>query len=146
MFRFGFEPLLAHRRHEEERAQKSLFSAQMALRQAQEGLRRVRKERRSSILELQRRQIGKVDPAAITMALHFISQLTDQLEAERRSVVQAQQRVAAKRQALVAAVTRRKMLEKLKEKERKRYLGALNRRETKFMDEVAVNRHARRMP
>jgi flagellar FliJ protein len=144
MFRFKFEPLLTHRRHEEESARKNLFAAQIALRQAQERLRRIKKERRRSILQLQRRQAGKLDTAAITLALDFINQLTLALDEAQRTVFQAEKRVTVSHQELLKAVKRRKTLEKLKEKDRQRYQRELMRQETKFMDEVAANRHARR--
>jgi flagellar FliJ protein len=143
MFRFKFELLLKHRRHEEENARRNLFAAQMTLRSAQERMRRIKKERRHCILRLQQRQAGKLDTAAITLALDFINRLTAQLEEAQGAVFQAEKLVTIRHRELVKAVKRRKTLEKLKEKERQRYQRELIRQETKFMDEVAVNRHAR---
>ena len=77
------------------------------------------------------------------MALQYIEKLGDRLEQQKANVQQAEQRVDNRHQVLISAVKKRKMLEKLKENERRRYQRDLVKKDLKFMDEVAVNRHAR---
>lgn len=143
MFRFRFESLLKHRRYEEELAQKVLFEAQMDLQREQEEFKRLRKERRESIHQLEHRQTGALATQEITLALEFIKKLADRLELQRKHVQQAEQLVTARHQALITAVKKRKMLDKLKENEQRQYQRDLIKKDLKFMDEVAVNRHAR---
>jgi flagellar FliJ protein len=143
MFRFRFESLLKHRRYEEELAQKMLFETQMDLQREQEEFKRLRKERRESIHQLEHRQTGALATHEISLSLQFIEKLADRLDAQRKVVHQAEQRVAARHQALISAVKKRKMLEKLKENEDRQYQRDLIKKDLKFMDEVAVNRHAR---
>ena len=143
MFKFRFESLLNHRRHEEEVAQKMLFEAQINLRQEQNQLKLIKKQRRENIYQLKNIQTGALAPHEITLSLQYIEKLGEQVEHQQEKVRQAQQQVSRRQQALVSAVKKRKMLEKLKENEHRRYKTDLNKKDLKFMDEVAVNRHAR---
>ena len=143
MFRFRFESLLQHRRHEEEAAQKLLFEAQMDLKHEQALLQQLKKERRKSIYRLEHRQTGTLAPHQISLSLQYIEKLGERFEIQREAVQQAEQRVAARHQALLSAVKKRKMLEKLKENDHRRYQRDLIKKDLKFMDEVAVNQHIR---
>lgn len=143
MFRFRFESLLKHRRYEEEVAQKMLFEAQMDLQREQQEFKRIKMERRDNIHKMEHRQIGILATQEISLALQYIEKLSTRLELQRKQVLQAEQRVTTRHQALVGAVKKRKMLEKLKENEHRRHQRDLTQKDLKFMDEVAVNRHAR---
>jgi len=143
LFRFRFESLLKHRRHEEELAQKQLYSAQMDLLREQEDFKRLKKERRKSIYRMENRQTGSLAPHEISLALQYIRKLSEQLARQQKNVHQAEQLTATRHQALIEAVKKRRMLEKLKENEHRLYQRDLARKDLKFMDEVAVNRHAR---
>ena len=143
MFQFRFESLLKHRRYEEELAQKSMFEAQMDLQREQEEFKRLKKERREGIHQLEHLQTGALATHEVSLSLQFLEKLAERLEQQRRSVQQAEQRAAARHQALISAVKKRKMLEKLKENERLNHQRELIQKDLKFMDEVAVNRHIR---
>jgi flagellar FliJ protein len=143
MFKFRFESLLNHRRHEEEVAQKMLSEARMDLRREQSDVRRIKKRRREQIQQLKHLQTGFLAPQEITLCLQYIDQLGERLERQQEKVRQAQQRVGQRQQALLGAVKKRKMLEKLKEAGHRRYRREQHKKDLKFMDEVAVNRHIR---
>ena len=143
MFRFKFESLLNHRRHEEEVAQKLLSEAQMDLRQEQDRLKSIKKQRREQIYQLKHIQTGALAPHEVTLSLGYIEKLGERLELQQDKVQQARQRVNQRQQALLSAVKKRKMLEKLKENDHRRYQTDLQKKELKFMDEVAVSRHIR---
>lgn len=143
MFKFRFESLLNHRRHEEEVAQKMLSEAQMDLLQEQKRLKSIKKQRRENLYQLKRLQTGALAPHEISLSLKFIDKLGVEIAHQQEMVHQAQQRVAQRQQALVSAVKRRKMLEKLKEKELRRHQTDLMKKDLKFMDEVAASRHVR---
>jgi flagellar FliJ protein len=143
MFRFRFESLLNHRRHEEEVAQKMLSEARKDLLGEQSQLKRLKKRRREQIHQLKHLQTGSLAPQEITLTLQYIEQIGGRIEQQREKVRQAQQRVSQRQQVLVGAVKKRKMLEKLKEAEHRRYRHDERKKDLKFMDEVAVNRHIR---
>lgn len=143
MFRFRFESLLKHRRHEEEMAQKLMFEAQMDLQREQDEFKRLKKERRESIHQLEHRQTGALAIHEISLSLKYIEKLAVRLEQQRLKVQQAEQRLAARHQSLISAVKKRKMLDKLKENEHLKYQRDLSQKDLKYMDEVAVNRHIR---
>ena len=56
MYRFKLQALLNHRRHQEEVCQKELAEAQRDLSDAQEKLKRIKKDKRDNIQKLQARQ------------------------------------------------------------------------------------------
>lgn len=143
MFRFRFESLLKHRRYEEEVAQKMLFEAQTDLKREQQEFKRIKMARRECIHKMEHRQIGTLATHEISLALKYIDKLSTRLELQRKQVHQAEKRVTTRHQALIGAVKKRKMLEKLKENEHRRHQRDLIKKDLKFMDEVAVNRHAR---
>ena len=143
MFRFKFESLLNHRRHEEEVAQKLLSEALRDLRQEQARLKSVKKQRRDHIYQLKYNQTGDLALHEITLSLRYIAKLGEQVDQQQAKVQQAKQRVSMRQQALISAVKKRKIFEKLKENDYRRYQDDLQKKELKFMDEVAVSRHIR---
>jgi flagellar FliJ protein len=115
----------------------------MNLRQEQTRLKLIKKQRRKNIYQLKQNQTGELAPHEITLSLQYIEKLGEQVEQQQEKVRHAHQQVGRRQQSLVSAVKKRKMLEKLKENEHRRYQTDLNKKDLKFMDEVAVHRHAR---
>lgn len=71
----------------------------------------------------------------------YLQRLGRDIDAHQKRVAGAERKVAQKRQALIEAVKKRKMLEKLKEKDQERHRRMLAEHERKFIDEVAARSH-----
>ena len=144
MYQFKLQALLNHHRHQEEVCQKELAEAQRDLSDAQEKLRRIKKDKRENIQKLQARQKEHHNISNILIFINYIEQLSRNIETQVQQVHKASKNVTQKRDNLIAIMKKRKTLEKLKEKEWLEYQQKMMQDERKFHDEVAATRHARK--
>jgi len=72
----------------------------------------------------------------------YLQRLDRDLEAQQQRVTGAERQANQKRQSLVEALKKRKILEKLKESDQKNYLKALTERERKFIDDIAARSYS----
>jgi flagellar FliJ protein len=142
MFHFRFEALLSARRHTEEIFQKELSEARRAL-SAEQAVLREKTHARRQCLQAQRRQQGQCFRGS-DMLLYtvYLQRLERDIAIQQKRVSAAERQAGQKRQALVEAMKKRKILEKLKEKDQEIHLRSLSERERKFLDEVAARTHA----
>ena len=145
MYRFKLQSLLKHRRHQEEICQKEMAEAQRDLTDAQEKLRRLKKDKRENIQKLQARQKELHNASTIIMSINYIEKLSSDLAAQMKQVGKASEKVTQKRLNLIAIMKKRKTLEKLKEKDRLEYQQKMMQAERKINDEVAATRHIRKI-
>ena len=145
MYRFKLEALLNHRRHQEEVCQKELAQTERQLADEQGKLRQQKREMRDNIQTLQAKQKERINVSDIILSVNYIQQLSKNIENQKKCVGEATKKVNQKRNELIVIVTKRKTLEKLKEKERLAYQQKMLQNERKLMDEVASTRHARKM-
>ena len=143
MFIFRFETLLTTRRHAEDARQKELSDAKRALAAEQALLRESRETRRRSLTELGRRQGEGFRAADLALFGSYLERLGREIDARVKRVAAAERRVSQQRLLVVEAMKRRKVLEKLREKDEREFHDTLARNERKFIDEVATGRHAR---
>ncbi len=143
MFTFRFETLLTTRRHAEDALQKELSDAKRALSAEQALLRESRDTRRRSLAELQRRQGEGFRAPDLALFGSYLDRLAREIDARLKRVAAAERRVNQQRLLVVEAMKRRKVLEKLREKDEREFLETLAVNERKFVDEVATGRHAR---
>jgi flagellar FliJ protein len=142
MFKFRFETVLNTRRNAEEVHQKELAEARRALAAEQAALRDKRGTRRRCMQELQRTQRQSFRAPAVQLYGPYLARLERDIDAQQKRVAGAERHVSQKRSALIAAVKKRKVLEKLKEKDQKDHMNAMALRDRKFMDDVASRQHA----
>jgi flagellar FliJ protein len=69
--------------------------------------------------------------------IFFVEQLSKEMEAQTQKVLEAERNFSLKRLDLVAALKKRKILDRLKEKGLQAYEQEQLKRERSFMDEVA---------
>jgi len=142
MFKFRFETLLITRRHAEETLQKELSEARRTLAAEQAALRDKKSARRQCLQELRQKQQQRFRTPDIHLYGPYLERLEGDIDLQQKRVAGAERKVNQKRLALTEALKRRKILEKLKEKDQEVYLKAMAVRERKFMDEVAGRQHA----
>jgi len=143
MFTFSLEPVLKHREHIEETLQKDLSVLQRLLFEKQEQLlnAQVRHDELRDRLEHKQRQESTV--GEILLYVKYLERIALDLRRRQQEVVDAEQKMNAKRNELVAAVKKRKMLDKLKEHSFTAYTKEERRREEKVMNDVAVSQFSR---
>ena len=137
MYQFNLEPLLNHRRYQEEILQKELAGLKIRLDAEKDKLWALRQKKRKTVLQLQEKQTDGRPASEIQLFVDFIEQLSKKMETQRRKVLEAERHFNLKRQDLVAAMKKRKILDRLKEKGLKAYEQEQLKKERSIMDEVA---------
>jgi flagellar FliJ protein len=139
MYRFNLESLLNHRRYQEEILQKELAHLKTLLAAEKQKLRVTKKKKRKYLRQLRQKQKGSRPVSEIKLYLDFVDRLSKDLAAQNHRVVKADRRFNQKRQDLIVALKRRKMLDKLKEKGRQAHQQKILKKERDFMDEVSTH-------
>lgn len=142
MYKFNLEPLLNHRRYQEEILQKELADNKKNLVKQQHRLQDIKQNRRhySKVLHQRQKKDGTVSD--LIMYFRYIERLSTELDHQMRQVELAKKRVNQKRRELVEVMKKRKTLEKLKEKELKDFQQKMQKIERNLMDEVAAKQHS----
>jgi flagellar FliJ protein len=138
MYEFNLEPLLNHRRYQVEVLQKELADLKIRLDAEKDKLWRLRQKKRKTVLLLQEKQTDGRPAAEIKLYIDFVEQLSKKMQAQKQNVKEAERNYSLKRQDLVAAMKKRKILDRLKEKGLQAYEQEQLKKERNFMDEVAA--------
>ena len=144
MFRFRLETILTQRRHVEETSQKELAEASQELAAAQAVLRETKSTHRQCMRDMRRKQRDRFRADDMLLYYPYLERLKQEIELHMKRIAAAERNVAQKRQALLEAMKKRKILDKLKEKQLQAHLTAEVGRERRFADESAAQQHARR--
>jgi flagellar FliJ protein len=144
MYKFPLEPVLKHRSFIVENLQKELAILEKILSGEKRKLRSYKKAKYEFLSELQKKEEEGVTISEIVLYSSFIERLSTDIVEQRERIVEAVKKVNQKRDDLVEALKKMKVLEKLKEKEGKAYRQEVLKKEQHFLDEVATNRFTRR--
>jgi len=137
MYQFNLEPLLNHRRYQVEVLQKELADLKIRLDAEKDKLWVLRQKKRETVLQLQEKQTDGRPASEIKLYVDFVEQLSKEMEAQRQKVLKAERKFNLKRLDLIAAMKKRKILDRLKEKGLQAYEKEQLKKERSFMDEVA---------
>jgi flagellar FliJ protein len=139
MYQFKLEPLLNHRRYQEEILQKELAAVKKRLQSERAQLRALKKKQRQNLQLLHTRQKQGRPASELKLFVDFIDHLSAEMKAQREKIMQTQRQFDSTHQALLAAMKKRKTLEKLKEKDRRAYEQTQMKKERHLLDDVAGN-------
>jgi flagellar FliJ protein len=137
MYQFKLEPLLNHRRYQEEILQKELAAVKKRLQSEQAQLRALKKKQRQNRQLLHTRQKQGRPASELKLFVDFIDHLSAEMKAQREKIMQTQRQFDTAHQALLATMKKRKTLEKLKEKDRRAYEQTQMKKERHLLDDVA---------
>ena len=141
MYQFKLEPLLNHRRYQEEILQKELADLNTRLQAGQHQLRNLRTKKRRNVQLLAARQRKSRPASELKLYVDYIDHLTAELTVQAERVMEAQRRFDAKRRELMTAMKKRKVLEKLKEKGQRAYEQTQLKKERALLDDVAGHQY-----
>ena len=144
MFHFRLETILTQRRHVEESSQKELTGARQELAAAQAVLRESKDTRRQCMREMRRKQRDRFRADDMLLYYPYLERLKQDIELHLKRVAAAERKVAQKRAALLEAMKKRKILDKLKAKQLQAHIKTEAGREQRFSDESAAQQHSRR--
>jgi len=143
-FNFKLDPLLNHRKQLEERAQQNLaellrqkLAIEHELRRQQQGIARDKRDMAQALT-------GRVDVARIRGHASQVNHAALTAQRSALQIVDLNRRIDHARGQLAEAMRQRKAIEVLRERKLKQWRRQQRRSETAALDELAVQRHARR--
>jgi len=143
-FRFTLEAPLEHAKYVEQQLTLELGRLLERLHTEREKLQNYVRRRAEQQARLTRECQGALDLEQIRRRQRHIDALGEGVERQKVVLAAAQQAVQRKREDLVAAMKRRKVLERLRERRAQEHNQEMQRLEQKSADEIAVSQHPRR--
>ena len=138
-FTFRLESLLDHRKQIEKEHQRQVAEIQQHIlklhRDIQETQARISSENRALATE---KLVGTLDMQYITHEKRFVGNLHMKIMLALQQIAKTEQLLAAARAQLLTAARARKVIEKLREKQFKRWQEDLDHKEAALMDEIGT--------
>ena len=140
MYRFRLQRVLEYRRRCEEDRQQALRQAQLLQTEEEARLEALRQEARAQEEALAATPGTGLPSADWSLWQRHYRSLVQSAEAQQDIVTQMAQRVAEYRQQLLVARQETKVIEKLNDKAKQRYLAEMAKRDNELLDELALTR------
>ena len=140
MFKFRLESLLNYRKFIEDKLQRELNEFKRLLEEEREKMKAYKDKRKLILDKLKEKECEDLSITELTVCISFIEILSEDIEQQKKMLKEMEDKLEQKRQDLIEAQKKKKMLEKLKLKQWKFYLHDLNKKEEKFLSEVTINR------
>ncbi|MEJ2157568.1 MAG: flagellar export protein FliJ [Desulfobacteraceae bacterium] len=142
-FKFKLEALRRYRSFQEDLVQRELAEAQRDRDQEIDRLQSLMDKRSRAENDLRRQQESRTHGPQLALYDTYIQRLAGEISEQQMRVKQAEAKCSEKMQALLEAMQNRKSIDKLKEKDLRAYMEALNQTEQKFLNEIAINQFTR---
>ncbi len=140
-FRYRLEPLLKIKSHVEKQRQKEHAAALHQVYRQQEHLDEIESKRQDTFKHQSERLTGKLSAVQFQMATRYLAKLRMDTLTGKELLRGLEQEAERRRVKLVEATKEKKIFDKLKERQRERYLTELDHTEQKELDELSGNRH-----
>ena len=145
MYRFNLQVLLDYRKRIEEGLQIELSQIQRKLEKEKQLLLAYRREKNYYEEELVKREEKEINVNEALLYRDYLRGMRIKIKEQRDSVAKAKGDFDIKQNELLNATKKRKVLEKVKEKEWKRFKENIERRERILVDEVGMRKYQRDM-
>ncbi len=142
-YRFRLETVLGYRKNLEDMARQKLAAEEAELARLERALEKVVLDRQRTSGEFEERKKKPMTAARFARFVETLQYQERQAEALREKIKAQKQAAEAARAALAARVRDRKVMEKARERDYRRFLKEETRRELGENDEMAVLRHGR---
>ncbi|HHX64370.1 MAG TPA: flagellar export protein FliJ [Chloroflexi bacterium] len=140
---FSLQPVLSYRESLVDMRTRELAHLERQRREAQERLDVLRRAQRETWAVLQDRRVGRVNMTEIQLYMRYLDRLRGAIHEVRAHLADLDRRIEAKRHELLKAVEDKKIMEKLRDKARQRFLETLERNDADFQDEMALIQYVR---
>ncbi|PID39983.1 MAG: flagellar export protein FliJ [Proteobacteria bacterium] len=144
MYTFKLQAVLDHRQFIEDQLNKDFAEINQRIMTIKKQMDQLRRKEMETIRALKNEQSLGISSDQVIVYHAYLRQLGDRLANQAKTLVNVENEACEKRDALLDAVKRRKILEKLKAQGIDRYNRAILEDEMKFIDEIAVNQFARK--
>jgi flagellar export protein FliJ len=144
MFTFGLQTVLDCRKTIEEKILVEFSEQKRRLEREKEALGKLGKERSLLIVQLKKKQETVLSAADIALYVSCIKKLQEEEEAQQALIREVTIGLEIKREELLEAVKKAKMMETLKSQQSQEYETGIMELERKASDEMAILRFGRR--
>ena len=142
-YKFKFEGLLSYRKHLKELAEVELSREQFKLRDNQDLLDNIKEDLQEAGRDLATGLRGTLSSDSIINYSEYISAQEIKITLQEIEILKHEAMVEEKRKALLEATKQFKIIEKLREKDSKKWKHKQLRREQQEMNETAIIRHGK---
>jgi flagellar protein FliJ len=143
-FKFKLEPVLNVRKTKEEEIQVQLASALDKLQEAVEEMGKTLEHRHSTASKLEEFKVHPVGVEDLIIYQNYLETLDGRLVNLEMRVREIETEVEEVRNLLLQACKDKKIIEKIKERQKNIYMSKSFRQECDFLDEIGVIRNARK--
>ncbi|MGA1868785.1 MAG: flagellar export protein FliJ [bacterium] len=137
MFKFKFESLLNYKQSIEDKKQTEAKQEEMKLIAAKNIQKEYEQQKNTIIMQIQNMQTHSIDPKNISLYQNFLRQLNRKISSQKRLIGALRKSLEKKQQELISAMQDRKIIEKLKEKEKKSWERKMRAVEQKELDNLS---------
>jgi flagellar protein FliJ len=139
-YKFSLESLLDHRLHNEEIIQKELSVCGRRVEDEKMILTGIQQDKDKAVTQIHEKQLRGVAISEHILYANFLEGLSRNLAVQQEKVRESENIYSKKRNDLIEAVRKRKIIENLKEKGLAAYSRKLLKLDQDFLDEVAICR------
>jgi flagellar FliJ protein len=143
MYRFNLQVLLDYRKRIEEGLQIELSQIRRSLEKEKQLLFSYQREKNYYEEELARREEKEINVNEALLYRDYLRGMRIRIKEQRERVVKLKMDFDKKQEELLEATKKRKVLEKVKEKDWKRFMKSLQAGERLVIDEVGIRKHQR---
>jgi len=145
MYRFNLQVLLDYRKRIEEGLQIELSQIQRKLKKEKQSLTAYQREKRYYEEELVEREEKEINVSEALLYRDYLRGMRIRIKEQRDVVAKIKGDLDEKQNELLNATKKRKVLEKVKEKEWKRFKENIEKRERILIDEIGMRKYQRDM-
>lgn len=143
MYRFNLQILLEHRKRIEEGIQLELSRMQREFERERQRLAALKEEKDYYENELAAREEKRVDVDEGMLYRDYLKGMRMKIIKQKDIIAKIIPELDQKREALLTATKKRKVLEKIREKDWKQFLNRLEKREGMQLDEIGIRKYRR---
>ncbi len=144
MYTFNMQTVLDHRQFIEDQLKKDLAEIRQQVMAAQQQMKLLKRKEMDTRTALKQEQAEGVSSDQVVAYHAYLKRLSDRIARQVTVISEIRERESKKQDALLEAMKKRQILEKLKDQSLDRYNQMMLKKEMNFIDEVAINRYARK--
>lgn len=145
MYTFNLQIVLDHRQFIEDNLKKELAEIKQQVTRVRQQLETMKRKEMDTATVLKKEQTKGLSSDGVIAYHAYLKRLADRIERQTSTLGKLVEVESEKQNELLEAMKRRQILEKLKEQGLDRYNRSILKKEMERIDELAVNRFARKM-
>ena len=144
MYTFNMQTVLDHRQFIEDQLKKDLAEIRQQVMAAHQQMKLLKRKEMDTRTALKKEQAEGVSSDQVVAYHAYFKRLSDRIARQVTVIGEIRDRESKTQDALLEAMKKRQILEKLKDQSLDRYNQMMLKKEMNFIDEVAINRYVRK--